>query len=341
MAPSGAKRGPLRREANLIIGVDIGGTNIRAGVVTGDGRILAEARRPAKAMEGPATTLSMVVEAIEDALKRVGASSEALCGIGMGVPGRHRSRDGVCLFSPNFAGWQNVQVVAPVRDAFGVATFMLNDVKTATLGEHRFGAGKGYDHVVMITLGTGIGCGVISDGELRLGSGEGFSEAGHMIIQTDGPLCGCGSSGCWEALAGRDGIVAQALRIAEKHTESKLSALAQVGEVTPADIFKAAQEGDEAALEAARQTAFYVGIGCSNLIQVYNPQVLVIGGGIAQAGPILLDRVREVVKERARMVPAETCQIVPSGLGDDAGIIGGAVLVMREMEKGASGKDEG
>jgi glucokinase len=320
------------QKANFIVGVDIGGTNIRAGLVTRDGRILAEARRPARAMDGPATTISMVAEAIEEALKKGGASSSELCGIGMGVPGRHRSRDGVCLFSPNFAGWENVQVVGPVRDAFGVATFMLNDVKTATLGEHRFGAGKGYDHVVMITLGTGIGCGVISDGELRLGSGEGFSEAGHMIIQTDGPLCGCGSRGCWEALAGRDGIVAQALRIAEKHKDSKLSALAQVGELTPADIFKAAQEGDEAALEAARQTAFYVGIGCSNLIQVYNPQVLIIGGGIAQAGPILLDRAREVVKERARMVPAETCQIVPAALGDDAGIIGGAVLVLREEE---------
>jgi len=252
-----------------------------------------------------------------------------VCGIGMGVPGRHNSAEGICLFSPNLAGWVDVPVVEPIRKEFGLATYMLNDVKTATLGEHRFGAGKGFDHVVMITLGTGIGCGVISDGQLRLGSGEGFSEAGHMCIEVNGPLCTCGSRGCWEALAGRDAIIRRAI-FALQHGHD--SVLAGEPEITPATIQKAADSGDFVARRVMEETALYVGVGVSNLVQLYNPQVIIIGGGIAQAGELLFAPIRRVVKARAHMVPASTCEIRPAALGDDAGIIGGAVLVLKHME---------
>ena len=314
----------------FLVGVDIGGTNVRAGLVDRAGRLVADARRPARALEGPPATLAMVAEAISEAIEKGGAKVADVCGIGMGVPGRHNSRAGICLFSPNFTGWVNVKVVEPIAKEFGLATYMLNDVKTATLGEHRFGAGKGFDHVVMITLGTGIGCGVISDGQLRLGSGEGFSEAGHMCIDVNGPLCTCGSRGCWEALAGRDAIIRMAIFQMQSGQETML---AEHDEVTPAAIAEAAEKGDALAQSVMRHLALYVGVGVSNLVQLYNPQVIIIGGGIAQAGDILFEPIQRVVNTRAHMVPASTCEIRPAALGDDAGIIGGAVLVLREMEK--------
>jgi glucokinase len=257
-----------------------------------------------------------------------------VAGIGMGVPGLHRSAEGICLFSPNFAGWTHVDVVGPVRDAFGIATYMLNDVKTATLGEHRFGAGRGYDHMVMITLGTGIGGGVISDGQLRLGSSEGFSEVGHMVIEVDGPLCTCGNRGCWEALAGRDAIVRRMIFALATGCASSLAEATGYDQalITPALIGEHAAAGDALASQVWEETMMYVGVGVVNLVTLYNPQVFVIGGGIAQAGDMLFAPVQRVVNARAHMVPASSVRIVPAALGEDAAVVGGASLVLAHME---------
>lgn len=311
------------------VGVDIGGHNIRAGVVDAQGRVLSEARRPALADEGPEATLGMVVEAVSEALAEASLGAQEVVGIGMGVPGLHRSAQGICLFSPNFKDWRSVQIVAPIRDAFGgIRTRMLNDVGTATLGEHRHGAGRGYDQVVMITLGTGIGGGAVIDGQLRLGATEGFAEVGHMTIVPDGPRCGCGNHGCWEALAAAEAISQRAIRALQTGRASRLTEAAdgRLDLITPALIHEAAAAGDALALEVMHETGMYLGIGVTNLIVLYNPQVIIIGGGIAQAGPMLLDVIQRVATARARMVPASTCRIVPAELGDNAGIVGAAVL---------------
>jgi len=320
--------------AHYIVGVDIGGTNIVVGLVDREGKIVARSRRPALALDGPPATLGMVKEGIREVLDQAGVSINQVAGIGMGVPGLHRSAEGICLFSPNFSGWTNVDVVGPIRDEFGVATYMLNDVKTATLGEHRFGAGRGYEHMVMITLGTGIGGGVISDGQLRLGSSEGFSEVGHMVIEVEGPLCTCGNRGCWEALAGRDAIIRRMiLALATGRQSSLAEAIGyDQGRITPALIAEHAGRGDAVASEVWAETMTYVGVGVVNLVTLYNPQVFVIGGGIAQAGRILFEPVQRVVNARAHMVPASSVRIVPAALGDDAAVVGGACLVLAHME---------
>jgi len=317
--------------------VDIGGTNVRAGVLDKQANILRDARRPALADQGMSKTVEQVAEALREAMDNQGIAPEDLVGIGMGVPGRHDSARGVCLFSPNFADCRDVEVTPPIENEFGVATYMLNDVTTATLGEHRFGAGKGADHIVMITLGTGIGGGVISDGELRLGSTEGFSEVGHMVIDVDGPECGCGNHGCWEALAGRDAIIERAAIKLQTGRDSLLGERVEydVSRITPAVIAECAREGDGLCLEVMAEIGHYIGVGIANLIQLYNPEVVVVGGGIAQAGDVLLGPARRAVAARARMVPASTARIVTAELGDDAGIVGASVLVMREMERGA------
>jgi len=322
--------------APYFAGVDIGGTNVRAGILDRQAKILCDARRPALADQGMPRTLEQVVEALREAMNNQGIAAKDLVGVGMGVPGLHDSSRGICRFSPNFADHaRNVEVTRPVEEALGVATFMLNDVKTATLGEHRYGAGKGAQHMVMITLGTGIGGGVISDGELRLGATEGFSEVGHMVIDVNGPKCGCGNHGCWEALAGRDAIIERAIVKLQGGRASLLGERIEydLSRVTPALIADCARAGDHLCLEVMDETGHYIGVGLTNLITLYNPQVVVVGGGIAQAGELLLAPARRVVAARALMVPASTARIVPAELGDDAGIVGAAVLVMRQMER--------
>lgn len=310
------------------VGVDLGGTNIRAGVVDAEGRILGEARRPALADQGMRRSVEQTIEAVAEAISNAGFKTEEIRGIGMGVPGGHDSKQGVCLFSPNFTDSRNVPVTPPVAEATGLPTFMLNDVFVTTLGEHKFGAGRGHDNVVMITLGTGIGGGAIIDGHLPIGHTEGFAEVGHMIIDPEGPFCGCGTRGCWEAIAARDAIIARAITKIQQGRKTEIAEKVRyrLGSITPALIAHCAEEGDAVAAEVMAETGYYVGVGIANLIQLYNPEVLIVGGGIAQAGKVLFDPMLRTVQARAHMVPASTCRIVPAELGDDAGVIGGAAL---------------
>ena len=317
------------------LGVDIGGTNIRAGVVDDRGHILGEARRPALAEAGLRTAVGRAIEAIHGALENAGLTTRDVLAIGAGVPGAHRSEEGICLFSPNFADSRNVPVLPPIKEATGLPAFMLNDVSVTTLGEHRFGAGRGYSQMVMITLGTGIGGGAIIDGELRIGHTEGFAEVGHMIIDPEGPFCGCGNRGCWEALAARDAIVHRAITRIQHGRPTAIADMIEyrLGSITPALINRCADQGDEVAIEVLAETGYYLGLGIVNLIQLYNPQVLIIGGGIASAGRWLFEPITRTVRARAHMVPASTCRIVRAELGDDAGIIGGAVLASIRLER--------
>lgn len=322
-------------ETQRYLGVDIGGTNIRAAVVDSGGRILGEARRPALAESGLRAAVGRAIQAIEEALENAGFTTREVLAIGAGVPGAHRSREGITIFSPNFADSRNVQILQPIKEAFGLPAFMLNDVAVQTLGEHRFGAGQGYSQVVMITLGTGIGGGAVIDGELRIGHTEGFAEVGHMTIEPDGPPCTCGNRGCWEALAARDAIVRRAVDKIQKGRQTAIADMVdfRLGSITPALIVRCADQGDAVAVEVLAETGYYLGIGIANLIQLYNPEVLVIGGGIAQAGRWLFETMTRTVRVRAHMVPASTCRIVPAHLGDDAGVIGAAALASLELAK--------
>lgn len=316
------------------VGLDLGGTNVRAGVLTREGKKLSEARRPSRAQEGIKATQGMIIEVVKEAIANAALPQSELMGIGMGVPGRHDSAAGIVHYSPNFAGWTNVDLVGPIASHFGVGAFMRNDVKTASLGEYMFGAGRGYKWVVMITLGTGIGGSLIADGQLMLGPGEGFAEVGHMTVEPEGRPCACGNHGCWEALAGRDAIIDRAVRALQTGRPSIIGDLSgfDTANVTPALIAKAANDGDEIAREVLEETGMWVGIGVANLIQLYNPEVFIIGGGIAQAGDLLMSTIQRTVNWRANMVPGESCTVVPASLGDDAGIFGGAVLVFNAAE---------
>ena len=316
-----------------IVGIDLGGTNVRAAVTDRAGKILGEGREPSLAMEGADLTIPQIIKAIRSALSNAGVDASRVAGIGMGVPGWHNSREGIVLWSPNFKDWHGVQLLAPIKEDLGVPAFMGNDVNVAALGEFNFGAGRDVKSLVMLTLGTGIGGGIILDGRLWLGANDGAAEIGHTVVVPDGPVCSCGRRGHLEALACRDAIIERAARKIQMGRPSVLVEDADwpLWSVTPAAIAKAAEAGDEVAVETMAETAYYVGVGISNAINLLNPEMVIVGGGIAQAGDVLWGPLLRTVQALALTQSRRVCRVVPAELGDDAGIMGGVTLVMQEL----------
>ncbi len=324
----------INKDARYVIGVDLGGTNVRAAVVDRAGKIVGEGRTDSRAMEGLNHTIDQIISAIRLAVENSPADLTECGGAGMGVPGTHKSEEGVVVWSPNFKDWNGVQLLAPIRENLGMPVYMGNDANVAAFGEYAFGAGRGAKIMVMFTLGTGIGSGLVIDGKIYLGVSETAPEMGHHIILADGPRCSCGRYGCVEALARRDAIIDRAAR---KAHAGRATSLVQKSNhdlryITPAMIAEAASEGDEVSIETLAETGYYLGIAVANAINILNPDKVVIGGGIAQAGPLLFGPIRTTVEVNALCAPLQVCQILPAELGDDAGVLGGAAMVLQRME---------
>ena len=323
----------LNKNAEYVVGVDLGGTNVRAAVVNKDGKMVGEGRTDSKAMECLSVTIGQIVYAIRIAISNSGIDMKNIAGIGMGVPGTHKSEEGIVLWSPNFKDWNGIQLLKPIATELGIPAYMGNDANIAALGEYAFGAGQGAKCMVMFTLGTGIGSGLVINGKNWIGVSETAPEMGHTIIVPDGPRCGCGRSGCLEALANINAIVSRAARKA--HMGRYTSLIEKSGHdlryITPAMISEAALEGDPISIETMRETGYYIGLGVSNAINILNPDKVVIGGGVAQAGELLFDPIRRTVEVNALYTALKVCEILPAQLGDDAGVLGGAALVMQKM----------
>lgn len=323
----------LKKDAKYVIGVDLGGTNVRAAVVDRDGKIHGEGRTDSKAMEGLNLTIGQIIESVKMAVKDSPVEMNEIGGIGMGVPGSHKSEEGIVIWSPNFKDWNGVQLLGPIKREMDLPAYMGNDANVAALGEYAFGAGRGAKIMVMFTLGTGIGSGLVINGKNYLGVTETAPEIGHHIILADGPRCSCGRYGCLESLARRDAIIDRAARKAHqgRHTSLVEKSSHDLRYVTPAMIAEAASEGDQVSIETLEETGYYIGIGVSNAINILNPDKIVIGGGIAQAGELLFGPIRRTVEVNALYAPLQDCQILPAELGDDAGVLGGAAMVLQRM----------
>lgn len=312
--------------------MDLGGTNVRAAATTRDGKIVGEGRVPSLATEGVDVTIGQIIKSVRSAVASAGIDLSQVAGVGMGVPGWHNSKEGITMWSPNFKDWHGIQLLAPIKEDLELPVFMGNDVNVAALGEYRFGAGRNVKTLVMLTLGTGIGGGIILDGKLWVGANDAAAEIGHTVVLPDGPLCSCNRYGCLESLAGRDAIVKRAAR---KIQLGRPSMLIQDEDwlrwsVTPADIAKAAEAGDEVAIETMAETAYYVGVGVANAINLINPEMVIIGGGIAQAGDVLWGPLQRTINALALAQSRRVCKVVRAELGDDAGIMGGVTLVLQE-----------
>ncbi len=314
----------------LLVGVDLGGTNVRAALVRRDGVVLQRDKRDSLQERDPDDTLGAIVETCRAVMEAEGVSAADVLGVGIGMPGIMDGVTGVCHWSPNFPSWKDVPVGPHVRAELGVPTFILNDAKCAILGEWEFGAGRGTRDLVMITLGTGIGGAFIVDGRLLVGPDGSIGEVGHHTVHPFGRRCGCGNYGCWEAMCARDAIRECAERQLQSGRESVLAALPR-HEITPRDVAEAALQQDPVALAAMEEIGFYIGLGVANLINMMNPERFIVGGGIATAGEVLFGPLRRTVHARAVPLQAGRVTIVPADLGDDAGVLGAAVLVLARL----------
>lgn len=318
-----------------IVGVDLGGTNVRAVLTDPEGKTLHEARRPSKA-DGPGSgTVGMIVEAVEETLSQQGAEPSQLIGVGIGIPGIMDAEKGVVFWSPNFPHWSKAEPIgADVAKRLGTATYIINDARCATLGELGFGAGRGKRNLIMMTVGTGIGGGIVLDGKLMLGPQGSIGEIGHQTIDPVGPQCGCGNFGCLEAFCGIAGIRDRAVRKLQAGRPSTL--LQRCGgdlrRIDPEMIDRAADEDQDAvAIEVMDETGMYLGIGAANLINILNPEVLVVGGGVAQAGDTLLKPMLRTIQARAVDRQRDACEVRVAELGDNAGVRGAVQLVLDRL----------
>jgi glucokinase len=311
-----------------IVGVDLGGTNIVVGAMPFDGTAeLAMRSLPTRPEEGSGAVVDRIAQMVEDVIRQTseetGATREDFIGVGIGSPGPLDRAQGVVITTPNL-GWQNFPLRDEVSRRVGLPATLDNDANCATFGEWWCGAAKGHRNVAGVTIGTGIGGGLILDGKLYHGSSDAAGEIGHSTIDSTGRKCKCGNYGCLEAYASGPAIAERAREALADDGTSRILALADgdPGRITAQLVYEAARQGDPVALEVVRDTAKFLGIGIANLLNVFNPDMVVIAGGVTQAGDTLFDPLRAEVKRRAFRPAVEACEIVPGSLPLSAGVVG-------------------
>ena len=308
------------------IGIDVGGTKINALRVSRDGSILQRSNSPTPADDEEATMTTMVE--LASSLR-----TPAVVAIGVGAAGMVDATDGVLRFAPNLA-WRNLPIAQRMRDALGLPCQVDNDASMGAYGEFRFGAGRGYRHMLLVTVGTGIGGGIGADGRLFRGAHGFAAEIGHIIVEPGGPLCGCGNRGCWEQVAAGRAIDRLGRDEAREHPHSILRRLAggDPEKVTGMLVTEAAQQGDDAAREILAEVGRRLGEGIAGLVNVLDPQVVVVGGGAIVAEDLLLEPARAAFHEAVEAPEHRPrVPIVPAQLGNDAGAVGAATLALEEL----------
>lgn len=320
-----------------VVGADLGGTNVRAAVIDeSSGEIVARSENvPSRALDGPEFTAEQITSAVNQAILLSGVARTNVRGVGMAVPGHIHAREGKVLWAPNFYNqWRGIPLKAMVEKHLDLPVFIGNDANLAALGEYRYGVGRGVDHLVMLTLGTGVGGGVIIDGRVLLGHDGGAGELGHIFVAaSEGARGGNAAYGSLEGLAQRDAICERAARKLALGRKSLLSDGPAFNryDLTPKAIADAALLGDVVAQETLDEVGHFVGLGVATCISVFNPEIVVIGGGIAQAGDLLMDPIIRTAKVNSIPTLFATCKIVQAGLGDNAGIMGAGALIEHEL----------
>ena len=312
------------------IGIDVGGTNVKIALVDKSGKIIYSNSVPTYAKMGYEYTVNNIKQAIKDLMKETNTTAKDIDGIGFDFPGQVDYKTGVVKLAPNIPGWVNVPIAQMIEEEFHIPTRIDNDVRCAALGEMKFGAGQGCENFVCITVGTGIGSGLVINGQLVRGASNAAGEIGHIKLQMkDGLICGCGDTGCLEAYASGPSIVAMAQDYIKggKSTKFREMAAAEGGEITPYMVAKAAEAGDPVAKRIFEIVGEYIGIGLTSVINLLNPEKVIIGGGVAEAGDLLLNPIRKTIKERAMVVAGSAVEIVPAQLGNSAGVIGASMLI--------------
>ncbi|HET7014044.1 MAG TPA: ROK family glucokinase [Streptosporangiaceae bacterium] len=322
---------------SLIIGVDVGGTKIAAGVVDEKGSIIEMVKRPT-----PAANASGTIDVISDAVREL-LTRHDVDAVGIGAAGFVEESRSAVMFAPNLA-WREERVARQVEERIGKTVVVENDANAAAWAETKMGAGRGHDHVILITIGTGIGAGVVLNGQLYRGRWGMAGEPGHYRVVPDGRLCGCGNRGCWEQYASGSALAAEARDLARRSPGGAVRLLQLAGGnvegITGHEVTIAAREGDAAALRCFEIIGRWLGEGLADLAAILDPGCFVLGGGVSEAGDLFLDQVREAFDHglTGRQFRPHA-SVVLAELGPDAGLIGAADLARKRLTRlAASGQ---
>ena len=295
----------------MIGAVDIGGTKIAAGIVDDEGSVLSKLQSPTNAEAGYSNGLARMVSMLRETARTAGVG---ISGIGIGSTGMVYGSTGVIGDADFLPGWKGCNPVKDLAGAFNVSAALENDGDACALGEAAWGAGKGKSRLIYISVGTGIGGGIIVDGHLYRGAGMSHPEAGHHVVDPSGPLCSCGFRGCWEALA-TGPAMAEWFNNQSSREHQNLGAK---------EVCELAKQGDELARRAVEREAYYLGLGLANLINLFVPDMIVLGGSVMKSAALLLDGIRQTIAQGCRFVPVEKTEIALASLGEDANLIGAA-----------------
>ena len=320
---------------NHYIGIDLGGTNLRAAIADTDtGHIFHQLKCPTLAAEGQEAVIGRIVGLIRE-LTQANGYAGTIKGVGIGVPGTPDIDTGVIQFLPNLPGkWLNVPLRDIVEQQVELPVALINDVRAITLGEWTFGAGRGADTIACLAIGTGIGGGVVVNGQFHLGIGGTAGEFGHHVVEVDGLPCGCGGKGCLELYASGPAIAAMGVKeVMHGHTT-------RIGELVDHDlnridagvIVQAALEGDPIAQGILQRVGRYLGIAVGNILGVISPQRVIFGGGVSLAGDLLLKPIIQTVNERVHVIPLQKVEFVLAELGINGGLVGSALWARRRCE---------
>jgi glucokinase len=321
-----------------IIGIDLGGTYIKAGIVTPDGEVIARAKAPTDAPKGPESVMHAMATAGREALCAANLEAADVAAAGVGAPGPMNWRTGVVYSPPNLPGWQDVPLAASMSERLGVPAFIENDANAACYAEYWVGAGRDVDTMILLTLGTGVGGGIVLNKKLLRGLDGTAGEIGHMTVMRDGRPCGCGNKGCLETYASVTGLVATAVEGLERGQITALGKMCNgdASTLTGKMVSDAIDQGDEFALWVMQETGRWLGTSIASLINLINPEKVILTGGMANAGATLLDTVIATAHADALDVPAARCEIGFSALGGDAGVIGAAGCAFERLADDAT-----
>lgn len=313
---------------NYVVGVDLGGTKISTALSDLEGKIINQTTIPTDAHEGEVPVLNRIINSIEKVVNDSAVSYEDIKGIGIGSPGPLDVKQGIIITTPNLP-FKNFNLVKPISEKFGVPVFLDNDANVAAIGEFMFGAGKGAENIVFFTVSTGVGGGAILNGKVYRGHTSNALEIGHMTVAPHGPRCNCGNVGCVEATSSGTAIAKRAHEALSTKVETSLR---KYENVTSYEVFVEAAAGDPVAKDIIDDAMNYLGIAVANAVSIFDPEYVIIGGGVSKAGDVVFDTVRKVVNKRCFKSMAESVKIVPAGLGTDAGLIGAVALALLETQ---------
>ena len=317
-----------------VIGFDLGGTKMVSSVVSPNGKISGRAKNKTDAQEGQDKVFSRIVETIRGAAEKADIKMSDIGGIGIAVPGPIDFENGLIVGTPNLA-FYNFPIRAKLEEAFDMPVFMENDVNAGTYGEYLLGAAKGYSHVIGMFPGTGLGGGLILNGELYRGATGNAGELGHMIIQIDGPLCGCGRHGCLEALASKTALAKEAIAMAASGKAQVLLENAGTDfKNYKSKVFSKSWDAEEPEVVGIiERGARFLGIGMANIVNIFSPEVIILGGGLVEKlGKPYLNMADKAMREHAMPPLAERVKVLEAELGDDAVLLGAASLIRREID---------